>query len=88
MKKDLVTKIIFLFVLLLIYGLSFSQYLVASNKYSEALNLNTQLKDTLSELKVNYESLTNLKTIRERAINELHMHYAEDAEKLILEDEK
>ncbi len=88
MKKDLVTRVILLFIFLLIYGICFSQYLVASNKYSEALNLNTKLKDILSELKVQYESLTNLKLIREKAINELNMRYATDSEKLTLEDEK
>ena len=88
MKRDLITKVIFLFIILLIYGICFSQYLVISNKYSEALNLNTKLKDTLSELKVQYESLTNLKIIREKAINEVKMRYAEDCEKLKLENEK
>jgi len=88
MKRELAVKVLLLFIFLLIYGISFSQYLVVSNRYSEALNLNAKLKDALSELKVQYESLTDLKIVRERAINELKMRYASDNEKLIMENER
>lgn len=84
MKKEVIVRLLSLFALLLLYGISFSQYLVVSNKRSQALSHNTELKDTLSEFKVQYERLTDLKLIQERAINELNMRYANDNEKIIV----
>ncbi len=84
MKKEIIVRLLSLFVLLLLYGISFSQYLVVSNKRSQALSNNTELKDTLSELKIQYERLTDLKLVQERAINELSMRYANDDEKIIV----
>jgi cell division protein FtsL len=84
LKKEIIVRLLSLFVLLLLYGISFSQYLVVSNKRSQALSNNTELKDTLSELKIQYERLTDLKLVQERAINELSMRYANDDEKIIV----
>lgn len=88
MRKIVLIRLFIIFALLLLYGISFSQYLIVLNNHTKALNSNGELKDFLSELKVQYERLTDLKIIQEKALNDLNMRYSNDSERIIINYEK
>jgi hypothetical protein len=87
-KSNFSLKFILFLFLLLIYGFTFFQYLVKVDKYKENLNISSTIKNQLLELQIQFDKMNDLKTIREKAINILHMRYAKESEKMVLENEK
>lgn len=86
-NKSSIVKFIIILFLLLIYGFTYAQYLMKVDMYKKSSNLSTNLNNELSEFKIKFNQLNDLKTIREKAINNLHMRYAKESEKMILEDD-
>lgn len=82
-----IIKLIAILFFLLIYGFTYAQYLIKVDKYKKSTNLSNSLHNELLEYKVRFNELNDLKTIREKAINNLHMRYAKESEKMILEDD-
>jgi len=83
----IIIKLIVILFLLLIYGFTYAQYLIKVDKYKKSMNVSTSLHNQLSEYKIRFNELNDLKTIREKAINNLHMRYAKESEKMILEND-
>ena len=86
-NTSFIIKLIAILFLLLIYGFIYAQYLIKVDKYKKSVTLSTSLHNQLLDYKVRFNELNDLKTIREKAINNLHMRYAKESEKMILEND-